>query len=431
MWNNQNRVRPGVSVNVRGVSPLAVEYGARGVVVLPLELDFGPSKEFTTITCENDLYKMFGYSFDEAASLAVREALKGASKVLLYRVNGGDMASVNLTDEVIATALYSGERGNELSVKVTTSGEKFVVATYLSTALVDTQTVTTAEELEANQYVKFSGTGELVAVTVTLSGGSSSTAVTQDYKDMLTAAKLEDFQAIAYVGSDVAFKTTLAEYAKSERDTEDKRIVVVMGNSTNSYDNEGVIVVLNGVKLSDGTEISNELAAAWVAGVTAGANVTESNTFKKYDGAVDVTQKYTNSEIETHLSNGLFMFTVHGTKVVAEYDINTLTSYTVEKPKDFRKNKVIRVVDSIVTDVKSIFEESFIGKVQNNDSGRNVLKGFLVDYLTGLYDMGAIENFAPEDVVVEAGTDKDAVVITLTVLPTDCIEKIYVNVEVK
>ena len=39
--------------------------------------------------------------------------------------------------------------------------------------------------------------------------------------------------------------------------------------------------------MADGTEIDKVKATAWVAGTAAGAAVNESNTYKKYDGALE------------------------------------------------------------------------------------------------------------------------------------------------
>ena len=117
--------------------------------------------------------------------------------------------------------------------------------------------------------------------------------------------------------------------------------------------------------------------------------------------------------------------------IVIEYDINTLVTYN-QKPKDYRKNKVIRVIDAIHSDVISIYETNYIGQVQNNKDGRNLLKGTLAEYLNGLQTSGAIEDFdAAEDIQVEALTDKDSVHIQLAVKPTDTVDKIYIDVEVQ
>ena len=68
------------------------------------------------------------------------------------------------------------------------------------------------------------------------------------------------------------------------------------------------------------------------------------------------------------------------------------------------------------------------GKVNNNDSGRSLLRASLVDYFTTLQGMEAIQNFETGDVSILAGTDSDAVVVGCNIQPVDSVEKIYITV---
>lgn len=196
-------------------------------------------------------------------------------------------------------------------------------------------------------------------------------------------------------------------------------------------DNEAVISVKNGFVLDDGTVVTAQDACAYVAGASAAAGSTQSLTFAAVDGAVDCSPRLTDDQIKQAILDGQMVFSVRRKGVVIEYDINTLVTYN-QKPKDYRKNKVIRVIDAIHNDVISIYETNYIGQVQNNKDGRNLLKGTLAEYLNGLQASGAIEDFdAAEDIQVEALTDKDSVHIQLAVKPTDTVDKIYIDVEVQ
>ena len=42
--------------------------------------------------------------------------------------------------------------------------------------------------------------------------------------------------------------------------------------------------------------------------------------------------------------------------------------------------------------------------------------------------MGAVQDFETDDVVVVAGIDSDAVVVTVAIQPVDSVEKIYMTV---
>lgn len=61
-------------------------------------------------------------------------------------------------------------------------------------------------------------------------------------------------------------------------------------------------------------------------------------------------------------------------------DINTLLTYTAEKGKDFARNQVVHVLDQIAIDTALIFNDRFLGRIQNNESGRMSFWGALVDH---------------------------------------------------
>ena len=224
-----------------------------------------------------------------------------------------------------------------------------------------------------------------------------------------------------------ANKTAIAAWMKAMRDDEGIKGQAVLAN--HKADSEGIIDVTQGVVLSDGAALTVAETTAWVAGATAGASITTSNTGMKYVGAVDVTPRKTKSEMETAVKAGEFILkTDSAQNVTVVYDINSLTTVTPEKGKMFTKNRVIRTIDNIANDIATIFESNYVGKVNNNEDGRALLKAALVDYFNTLQNMSAIQNFETDDITVTAGADSDAVVVSAAVQPVDSVEKIYIMV---
>lgn len=222
-------------------------------------------------------------------------------------------------------------------------------------------------------------------------------------------------------------KTAITEWIKEMRDEEGVKCQAVLANHV--ADSEGIINVAQGIVLSDGTTLTAAEVTAWVAGATAGAGITTSNTGMKYVGTVDISPRMTRTEMEAAVKAGKLVFKVDSAQnVTVVYDINSLTSTTPEKGKIFTKNRVIRTIDNIANDISNIFESNYIGKVNNTTDGRSLLKAALVDYLTALQNMGAVQNFETDDITVTAGTDSDAVVVDAAVQPVDSVEKIYITV---
>lgn len=268
------------------------------------------------------------------------------------------------------------------------------------------------------------------AKTVLLYNLGSTAHVAADITAALVKLKTVKFNVVAYPYDKTTYdvnKTAIVAWVKAMRMDEGLKIQGVLANQV--ADDEGIINVAQGVMLADGTTLEAKDVVAWVAGQTAGANINKSNTGQKYLGAIDVAPRMTKTEMELAITAGKFIFKVDtGQNVTVVYDINSLTTITVDKGKQFTKNRVIRVLDAINNDVTEIFESNYVGKTNNNADGRTLLRSSLIEYFKELQRLNAIQNFDTEDVTVLKGIDSDAVVIDCFIQPTDSIEKIYITV---
>jgi hypothetical protein len=435
-WTAQNKVRPGVYINFKSEPRAAGTLGERGIVSLPLPLSWGPAKQVIAIEAGEDTFATLGYPITAPQLLPVREAMKRAQRLLLYRLTDGTKATGSDGSNLTITAKYGGIRGNDITVVISTNVDdpnKFDVQTLVDGAEVDYQeAVQNVEDLEENGWVTWSGSGMLTASAgIALTGGADGAATAQDYLDYLEAIEVHDFHTIGLMSTDPTTKGVFTAFAKRLRDDEGKKIQVVMENYPTA-DYEGVISVKNGVVLADGTTLTAAQAVAWVAGATAGAAANQSLTYDAYDDAVDASPRYTNSQIVAALQNGEFVFTGIDGRAVVEQDINTLKNFTPEKGKAFRKNRVLRVLDGLGNDYLRVFSQSYIGKVPNNDDGRNLFKSECINITNQYQNIGAVQNFDPQtDIEVLPGADSDAVVVNQWVQPVDSIEKIYMTVTVR
>lgn len=435
-WVTQNKVRPGAYINVESQNVNLGSMGERGIVTLPLMLSWGPSKQLTRISAGEDPLKVLGYDISAPQMLAVREALKRAQTLLVYRLNEGAPATVT-AGNLVVTAKYGGVRGNDLSVVVQTNVDdtsKFDVITMLNGVRQDTQVVGDITGLQTNDWVSFTAAGDENTLAPTagapLVGGTDGTSTNADHTNYLAAIEVYDFNTVGLVSDDNTLKMLYTTFVKRLREDEGKKVQLVVTNYPTA-DYEGVISVKNGVVLEDQTVIDRIQAVAWVAGATAGAAVNQSLTYLAYDGAVDVDVRYTNKQIEDALLNGEFLFTPLRGQAVVEQDINTLKSFTPKKGKEFRKNRVIRVLDGLANDIKSVFERFYIGKIDNNQDGRMLYRSQLVTTFTNYQDINAIQNFDSQaDIVVQAGAEKDAVFVESFAQPVDSMEKLYMRVRV-
>ncbi|WP_097026176.1 phage tail sheath family protein [Clostridium peptidivorans] len=431
-WEKQNKIRPGAYINFKSKKQAITPIGERGIATMPLELPWGPEKQILTLYADDDLSKVLGINIADESALLIREVFKRAKILLLYRLNEGTKATATL-DGLTVNAKYTGTKGNNITVVIQNNIDvpgSFEIITMFEGNKVDKQLGKAISDLKANSYVEFKGTGELKAAAgLPLTGGENGTVTNQNYTDYLAAIEPCEFHTVGISTKDPAIKAVATTFIK--RLKEDGRQVQLVLENYLEADSENVISVKNGVVLSDGTPVPSDKAVAFVTGATAGANINQSNTYAVYNGAIDVDVKYTNREIEEALANGEIVFTISNGRVVIEQDINTFKTFTSDKGKDYRKNRVVRTLFEVNNGIRLLWETNYIGKGNNSDDGRNLFKKDVIKFLERLQGIGALENVVPEDVEVLSGSDKDSVISRIGIQPVDAMEKLYMDVEVE
>lgn len=319
-------------------------------------------------------------------------------------------------------SITPGARGTVVLLQEISVGTAGDIYTVTATENDYPEGITAADKLLVNEALK----GAKTVLVYNLGADHNAEAIT----NALAALKTIRFNTLAYpyVGTGYdANKSTITTWIKAMREDEGVKLQGVFANYV--ADSESVINVPQGIKLYDGTQLTAAQVTAWVAGITAGASVSKSNTGQKYVGAIDVVPRMTKTEMEAAITAGKFIFKVDTAQnVTAVYDINSLTTETANKGKVFKKNRIIRTLDGINNDIVEIFESNYIGKVNNNATGRSLLRATLIEYFNELQRLNAIQNFTAEDVTVSSGTDSDSVVIDCYIQPVDSVEKIYITV---
>ena len=435
-----NKTRPGAYFNFKSVPRPLMQVGDRGIASIPIELNWGATGElielFSDELLNGDSLAKVGFTAFDSESKLVNLMLQYCYKVLLYRTNTAGAKATKTVGELTATAKYSGTLGNKITIAIVENGTLFDVNTFVDGSQKDSQTVATVDELENNDFVDFEGTGDLTAnAGIALTGGTNGTAVAKAtyyplYLALLETANFQTFGCPDLEDADNTLKANVLTFVKNQRNNEERFIQGVVANYP-AADYEGIISVKNGFVVN-GENVTKEEAAAVVAAMTAGANVNESNTNKVITGATDLIGKYTNSQIIDALKGGEFLFTPNSRgEIKVEQDINSLHTFTTEKNYAFSKNRVERVLDEIGTTVKDIWEQSFMGKLNNDADGRDIFKSNLISYFEELQRIGAIQEFAgADDIEIMQGADLDVVIVNTWIKPVDSMEKLYFTVNV-
>ena len=415
-FTSQNKVLPGAYINIETAVASVVTIGERGTVALPIALNWGKSGVYTVTADEfiTDSMKIFGYSYSADEMQSLREVFKHAQKVLVYNLNDNGGATAKCTH---ATAKYAGTRGNDLKLviqKNVDNSDKFDVTLYLGTSEVYTQTVATAAELAENPFVTWQSTALAVTAGMAFTGGTNGTTSTTSHQNALNA--FESYTTYnVLVCPDTAQNSLYAAYTERLRETRGIKFQMVGVDVDADY--KGII--------SLPAEQANALY--WVAGAQAGCAVNKSCTNKIYDGELTIATPHNQAELENLILSGVFAFHKVDDEVRVLMDINTHVTYTETNGAIFSKNQVIRATDNRHNDIKRIFNNKYLGNIQNDDDGRASFWGDVVKLTNEYVAMRAFGTYDSKSLTVELGDNLDSVVTRDYVTPVGTMEKLYMT----
>lgn len=470
--------RPGTYINWETKEQNIIGIAERGTVIMPLlGHNYGPAKEFITIEngSPDAQYAKLGYSVYEKPLLLVKEALKSAKTIILYIPAQGEQASgsvdmasgvivaqvdnaegeVDLPEEgsetptpapvstvLSAKAMYGGERGNDLSFDcVANEDGGYDVTVYLDNSAVEEfEGLSTVGELMAagSAWIVFKGSEEAELAdfsAISLTGGTNGATNTIDITRFLDASEAVHWNTMAFPldsKENSSLMTAVVSKIKYLREDVGKYRKAVIANYAADY--EGIINVCNGYVLSDETIVDATMATAWVAGADAGADCITSNTYKPVEDAADIHGLLSHTEAVAAIKAGKFFFSFNeSNEVVVEYDINSLVSFARQrKAKSWRKNRVLRVMDSFGESVQLNFPPN---RFDNEDDGWNAMEGIgkTILKLYGLKSEGGVGairgiDYDKDFLVDRESSHGDEVFVNVGIQPVDSAEKFYFTV---
>lgn len=424
----QNKVLPGAYINFVSLATATATLSDRGYATMPLELDWGIEGEVFEVTnadFQKNSMKIFGYDYTNEKLKGLRDLFKNITTLFAYRLNGDGVKASN----TFATAKYAGTRGNDIKIQVQVNVDDdslFDVNTYLGTVMVDSQTVSKAADLVANDYVTFKSSAELSSTAGTpLEGGTNGAVTGTNHQAYLDKIESYSFNAMGVVTTENTIKSLYDAFCKRMRDEVGAKFQVVLYNKASDY--EGVINVKNKTTDEGWSEAS---LVYWVTGISAGCAVNKSNLNKVYDGEFAINVDYTQTQLTKAIQAGEFTLHQVGDDIRVLEDINSLVTETETKAYIFKDNQTIRVIDQIANDIAVLFNTKYLGAVPNDEAGRISLWADIVKHHEQLQDIRAIENFTDEDVKVSQGDTKKAVVVQDAVTVVNAMAKLYMTVTV-
>jgi len=269
-------------------------------------------------------------------------------------------------------------------------------------------------------------------------------ATPTDISAPLKYAEAVKFDYLVVVNATEAEATEAASAIKSMRSNLNKRVKAVLPHTAS--DSEGIInFATDDIVCGAQTYDANEFCSR-IAGLLAGTPLSGSITFTVLPEVTDVPRM---SKVDAGLlvDAGKLILFHDGEKVKVARGVNSLTTLGADKSEQFKKIKIVDILDMIHADITRTAEDNYIGRVTNSYENKCLLVNAINAYFDQLEKTGLLERKANEcridvdsqraflkssgmnvdemsDADVKAANTRDKVFLAATVKPVDSMESI-------
>ncbi|UEL47355.1 phage tail sheath C-terminal domain-containing protein [Terrisporobacter hibernicus] len=202
---------------------------------------------------------------------------------------------------------------------------------------------------------------------------------------VLKDLKNKKFNYMAIPGIEKSETTEVTTWIKECR-KDGKVFKAVLPNTAADY--EGIInFATTGIKVGDKAYTTEEYCAR-IAGILAGLPVTRSSTYYVLDEVDEIVE---HDDPNTDIDAGKLILVNDGVKIKIGRGVNSLTTVEQPKSKEFKKIKILESMDIMYEDIKTTFEDEYIGKVTNSYDNKIIFLSAVNAYFRGLQKDGVLE----------------------------------------
>jgi hypothetical protein len=269
-----------------------------------------------------------------------------------------------------------------------------------------------------------------------------------DYSEAQDYCETIAWNVLAVPGIATADVSGMATWVKGLFDTKLKKVVAVLPNI--AADHPAVINfatddVLVGAKTYDVAEF-----CARIAGLIAGLPLTVSPTYQVLPEVTNV-PKLTKAQADAAIDAGKLILYHDGEKVKIARGVTSRTTVDPNFGADWKKIKVVRILNKVYSDIKKTCEDNYVGKYNNSYINKLLLVNAIGAYFdqleqAGLLDPGknsvGIDVAAQRSYLESIGTStagwtdqrikeantRDQVFLTASAKPLDAIEDIKLDI---
>lgn len=287
------------------------------------------------------------------------------------------LPEINIVFQSLATtAIERSQRGIvALIVKDDTATEN----TYTFTKLSEVEKTKFTEKVYDYLDIVFKGSPSKVIVEV------MNTNNERTLQKVLKDLKNKKFNYMAIPSVEKSETTEVVSWIKECR-KDGKVFKAVLPNTP--ADHEAVInFTTTGIKVGEKTYTTEEYCIR-IAGILAGLPLTRSSTYYVLNEVDEITE---HEDPNADIDEGKLILINDGVKIKIGRGVNSLVTIEEPKSKEFKKIKIVEAMDIMYEDIKTAFEDEYIGKVTNSYDNKTIFLSSLNAYFRGLQKGGVLD----------------------------------------
>lgn len=203
----------------------------------------------------------------------------------------------------------------------------------------------------------------------------------EDYTEALNWLEVQRFQYIAVPTVETDGKAkVIADWIEKQRKRK-KIFKAVLPNYV--ADSEFIINYATEKVYKNDVSYTTEQYCARIAGLLAGTDLKSSCTYAVLEELTDCTS-LSEEQMNEAIGEGKLIVYHDGEKVKVVRGVNSLTTETDTKGRQFKKIKIVEAMDAITESVKKTIQDKYIGKMPNSFDNKCLLISEIQDYYTEL-----------------------------------------------
>ena len=218
-------------------------------------------------------------------------------------------------------------------------------------------------------------------------GGEGEEPVVRDYQeafDYFNGVTI-DYLAVPDVLTDDRVNDVVTWVTTARADG--RTVKAVLPNTAS--DNVGIINFATNSVVDDDITYSAAQYCARIAGMLASIPITESATYKALYELTGC-EKLSKAAMDEAIDAGKLIVFWDGEKVKIARGVNSFQTTTATMGAQFKKIRIIEIMDTIQSDIKKLAEDYYIGRFSNSYANKCILLSAIGDYLNELQNQQVI-----------------------------------------